>query len=267
VLTRLRAALTRIGLWPLFDSRYRPDPPDPGRGVDPDDLVMLANDLRNLLTIMMRGVEVARKHVEQQRWAMADFIAVEHVADRADRMILRLMSGEPGAYPLRQAVDVNVICAECHGMLLCAVGTAVQLNVQLTASRVFVRADLAEIERILLNLALGARHAMPDGGVLTIRTSSLTEVPPGLRNPHVRAKPYVRITVSDTGSGMPSGMRARVLDRAPLRKTHGTELGLASVAHTVRLLGGALDIDSDGASGTHVTVDLPCVERSQTPAG
>jgi signal transduction histidine kinase len=61
-------------------------------------------------------------------------------------------------------------------------------------------------------------------------------------------------------------MRARVLDRAPLRKTHGTELGLASVAHTVRLLGGALDIDSDGASGTHVTVDLPCIEWSQTPA-
>jgi signal transduction histidine kinase len=51
-----------------------------------------------------------------------------------------------------------------------------------------------------------------------------------------------------------------------LRKTHGTELGLASVAHTVRLLGGALDIDSDGASGTHVTVDLPCIEWSQTPA-
>ena len=84
------------------------------------------------------------------------------------------------------------------------------------------------------------------------------QVPSGLKPPFIHGNAYVRITVSDSGAGMPSGVRARILDRLPLRKRHGTELGLAAVVHTVRSLNGAVHIDSDTGQGTQFNVDLPC---------
>lgn len=197
---------------------------------------MMAHDLRNLLSI----------------------IDVNGAAERADQILLRLISLDRPIDAPPQAVDVNDIVVASRVMLERAAGDGIRVQVLLAPACQRVLAERFEVERILLNLVVSARYAMPEGGAVTIQTSSLVQVPSGLKPPHIHANAYVRITVSDTGPGMLSGMRARILDRSPLRKRHGTELGLASVVHTVRALHGAVHIDSDEGQGTQFNVDLPC---------
>lgn len=197
---------------------------------------MMAHDVRNLLAV----------------------IDAEGASGRADQILLRLTSLDRPVERRSEAVDVNDIVTAARPLLERAAGDRIRLQVLLAPACERVFAERAEVERILMNLVISSRSAMPDGGKLTIQTSSLVQVPSGLKPPYIRANAYVRVTVSDTGAGMPSGVRARILDQSPLRKRHGTELGLAAVVHTVRALHGAVHIDSDEGQGTRFNVDLPC---------
>ena len=137
-------------------------------------------------------------------------------------------------------IDLNLVCAQSRLALVRAVGNDVTLKVEVTSARCPVLAERSEIEQLLLDLAISAKHSMPEGGTLTIRVSSVVEVPPGLRHPYVRAHSYTRLTFSDT--------------------SRQTERDLVSVAQAVHALGGTLRIESDDGPGTHVTVDLPCAD-------
>jgi signal transduction histidine kinase len=104
---------------------------------------------------------------------------------------------------------------------------------------------------------------MPEGGTLTIHTSLVRQVPPGLKPPNVRTQTYVRLAVTDSGPGMPSGARFRVLRPSPLRKEHGTELAMAVVgAHDAGTRGHAAHRGDDG-QGSRVSIDLPCLETME----
>jgi signal transduction histidine kinase len=227
---------------PLFRNVFRRDA---GRSsapsvsvltIDTDDVVMMAHDARNLLAV----------------------IDVEGAAERADQILLQLTSLDRQVEKRSRAVDVNDVVAAARPLLERAAGERIRLQVLLASACERVLAERFEVERILMNLVISSRYAMPEGGTLTVQTSSLVQVPAGLKPPYIRADAYVRITVSDTGAGMPSGIRARILDQSPLRKRHGTELGLAAVVHTVRSLHGAVHIASDEGQGTQFNVDLPC---------
>ena len=101
---------------------------------------------------------------------------------------------------MRDAIDLNLLCAQSRERLTEALGSGVHLKIEVTSAPCKVPVARDELEQLLLALVLSARRAMPDASVLTIRLSSVVEVPPGLRPPHIRAKPFARITVSD-GSG------------------------------------------------------------------
>ena len=101
---------------------------------------------------------------------------------------------------MRQPIDLNLLCASIRADLMHAIGRDVHLKVEVTTAPCLVRGDRTELEQMLLNLVLSAKQAMPDASVLTLRLSSVVEVPPGLKHPHVRAKSYARVTVGD-GSG------------------------------------------------------------------
>jgi len=197
---------------------------------------MMAHDVRNLLAI----------------------IDVDGAARRADQLLLQLIRLDRPVDTPPQTVDVNDVVVASRAMLERAAGDRIRVQVLLAPACHRVFGEPFEVERILLNLVMSSRYAMPDGGTLTIQTSSLVQVPSGLKPPFIRGNAYVRITVSDSGAGMPSGVRARILDRLRLRKRHGTELGLAADVHTVRSLNGAVHIDSDTGQGTQFNVDLPC---------
>ena len=241
LISRLRSLLAAP--WPRTGTQAQPRRPDE-HVIDSDDLVVLGEDLRNILMVLLgSGGECP------DAWL------------RADRIAQRLMSAHTLSWRTRRPLDVDVVVTGFREIIALAAGEQIRVTFDLARTPTYVLAEPEEIERILLNLAVNSRQAMPEGGTLTIRTAAVTEVPPGLRLPCVRAKSYVRLIVADTSTGMPSATQHRVLGPTPLRKEHGTQLTLAAVAHTVRTLDGALRIEADDGQGTRVVIDLPAVEE------
>ena len=272
MINRLKAGLAAAVAWACEPARARDDgtrhSADRPSQVDLDEVLILAEDLRHVLTVVIACANAMQRGAARGLPVDRDFRDLDAGCTRGNRILQRLMNIDRSSQHESHPVDVNLAVVECSETLERALGDGIRLNLQLAPGREYVLAERLDVERILLNLAMCGRHAMPDHGVLTIETASLKEVPPGLRPPHVRARSYVRLTVADTGPGMPSGTRMRVLGSTPPREQHGSDLGMAAVAHTVRSLDGSLSIEGDDGRGTRVTIDLPCVELpAAIPAG
>jgi CheY-like chemotaxis protein len=157
-----------------------------------------------------------------------------------------------------RSVDVNGVVKAMDDLLRRTLGHTVVLRYELAEDLWPALADVVQLELALLNLAVNARDAMPNGGDLTVRTAAVsaahaTELPPGCE-----PGDYVRIQVIDTGEGMPAEVLARAHE--PFFTTKGpgggTGLGLSMVAGFVSEIGGALAVDSATGAGTKVSVLL-----------
>jgi CheY-like chemotaxis protein len=178
-------------------------------------------------------------------------------AERAKTLVQRLL-----AFARRQplqatAVDLPLLISGMTSLIGSTLGPQVEVRVALDAELPPVRADGNQLEMALLNLAVNARDAMPDGGVLTIsakRVSVRTRRSPGLT-----AGDYVRLAVSDTGIGMDEATCARAVE--PFFSTKGigkgTGLGLSMVHGLAAQLGGELTIASQPGQGTTINLWLP----------
>jgi DNA-binding NtrC family response regulator/anti-sigma regulatory factor (Ser/Thr protein kinase) len=153
-------------------------------------------------------------------------------------------------------IEVDVALEATREMLRLLVGTDVVLNFDLASEHAWVRAGRGEIEQAILNLAINARDAMPEGGTLTIST----EV--------VSGDPQVQIRIADTGVGMDEATLARALEPFFTTKEHGkgTGLGLSSVYGMVERWGGTLTLESEPRAGTTVRIRLPLVEAPEIPS-
>jgi signal transduction histidine kinase len=161
-------------------------------------------------------------------------------------------------------VDLNKIIAEM-GWMLRRLGHK-KINVDLVLSRDLghVKAEKVQVEQVLFNLALNARHAMPEGGRLLIETADVqadaASDPP---LPPAASGGYVRLTVSDTGCGIPLEVQARLFEPFFTTKRHGLGLGLFSVQRIVQQCGGHIRIRSLPQKGTTFEVYFP---RADAPA-
>jgi CheY-like chemotaxis protein len=152
--------------------------------------------------------------------------------------------------------DLHATLAELAPILERVVGPGVHVDLDLAASRSTVRADRAQIEQAVLNLALNARDAMGERGRLTIGTAD-TEP----HSAHARATPdLLLLTVSDTGSGMSPEVQAHIFEPFYTTKDvgRGTGLGLATVYGVVTQSGGRIAVSSSPGSGTTFRIELPC---------
>ena len=142
-------------------------------------------------------------------------------------------------------------------------GDAILVRPELWAEPVMINAEVADVERILLNLVLNARDAMHDGGVLTIETAVVIEPSSADERSSAFVKPRVRLRVSDTGCGMRPEVKARMFEPYFTTKSGATGLGAGSIAFTVVRLGGTLLVESSPASGTCVSVYFPLVSYTR----
>jgi signal transduction histidine kinase len=220
----------------------------------------LANDLRLLLGAMLNCVDSIRAKIPPAVDVNEDFASFDTAMDNAfyvSRELIALAApktGEPGV------LDLNDLIRHVRGMLERVLGPRVRLAYDLSATSPVVQADAVQLEWMLLNLAVNGRDAMPEGGTLTIETTSIDAAPKDVRAMS-RYQRFVRLTVRDTGGGMIPDVRVRMFEPFFTTKPGGTGLGLTSVAITSRLLNGSLHVRSNEPHGTEIHVYLPVVTR------
>src|SRR5690606_14783172 len=161
--------------------------------------------------------------------------------------------------PLEPArVDIHDLVTGMRHMLGQSLGKGIELEIRLAPDLWPAWIDATQLESALLNLAINARDAMPDGGRLSISATN-QHIGDDDREPDGRAGDHVRMVVTDTGAGMPAEVAARAFEPFFTTKEpgHGTGLGLAQIYGFVGQSGGTIRIESEPGRGTSVILCLP----------
>ncbi|WP_295545924.1 PAS domain-containing sensor histidine kinase [uncultured Pseudacidovorax sp.] len=228
----------------------------------------IAHDFNNMLQGITGAIEVMRRRVAKgQSEGLERFMdSATQSAQRAASLVQRLL-----AFSRRQSLDpkpldVNRLVRSMEEMLHRTLGEHVRLDVGLDTQTCLAVGDESQLESAILNLAINARDAMPSGGQLRIATAHLA-LGDGEVEPLPRGR-YVRITVADTGSGMPGDVLAKAFDPFFTTKPigQGTGLGLSMVYGFAQQSGGQVRIDSVPGQGTRVDLYLPCATEPPAEA-
>ncbi|MHC4600260.1 MAG: hybrid sensor histidine kinase/response regulator [Planctomycetota bacterium] len=220
----------------------------------------IAHDFNNLLTPIIGLVEMSLPGLGESHPVRENLITVRETAAKAARLtqkILQFSSQQPlDVRPLR----VNDVVSEMARMLERVVGEDVDVSLGLTPDLPLVRADEGCLEQVILNLAVNARDAMPEGGGLRIETARVA--PEAVPRETADAEPgriYVRLTVEDTGIGMEEEVRKHLFEPFYTTKEagRGTGLGLSVVFGIVRQHEGWIDVRSEPGRGAAFHVHLP----------
>src|SRR3954452_15286751 len=214
----------------------------------------IAHDFNNLLTPVIGGLEILARSVEAPRLKRIAEAALES-GRRGAKLTTQLLAFSRIQRIRMAPVPVNRVIETMRLMLKHSIGSAITIETRLGPDAGRALCDENQLENAILNLAINARDAMPDGGTLTIATSRVAE-PDGL---DIDAGDYVRVAVGDNGHGMSSEVLARATEpffsTKPFGK--GTGLGLAQVYGIARQSGGTLRIESREGEGTIVELFLP----------
>jgi PAS domain S-box-containing protein len=229
----------------------------------------IAHDFNNMLAGIIGALSIVKRRIETQRYDEASkFIDAAQVsANRAASLTSRLL-----AFGRRQSldikpVDVNASILSMSILLDRTMGENVTIQTSFESDELWASTDVSQLESAILNLAINARDAMPEGGSLRIETRTVP-CPEGI-------DPMVSVTVRDTGTGIPSDVLANVFEPFFTTKPlgQGTGLGLSMVYGFVNQSGGSVQIDSEVGQGTTVTILLPrgtpedCVEEEAPSSG
>ncbi len=210
----------------------------------------VVHDLNNILTVVRSAIDVlAARGVEAELGPVSD--AVSHGA----RLVKQLLAfARPAAEEPRVAtVRIADAVADSIPLVRAAVGTAFDVRTEIERGPWRVRLEATDVERLMLNLALNARDAMPAGGEIFV-SLGLEETPPG-------AAPSVLLEVRDEGIGMDAATQARIFDPFFTTKGVGTGLGLSTVHGIVRRAGGTIDVTSAPGKGATLDLRLPVAEE------
>jgi len=229
----------------------------------------VAHDFNNLLTVILGNAELLEMQLGGQPRLKAMVGMTREAAERGAALTDRLLAFAR-QQPLRPlAVDVNGLLAGFDRLLRRSLGEAIELELVRGAGLWRALVDPAQLETAVLNLALNARDAMPQGGRLTLETANVhIDRAYAEREPELRPGQYVLLAVSDTGTGMPPEVLARVFEPFFTTKAvgHGSGLGLSMVYGFVKQTGGHVAIYSEPGQGSTVKLYLPRAAGGQAPA-
>jgi PAS domain S-box-containing protein len=222
----------------------------------------VAHDFNNLLTAIIGAISLAKSHTLPA--GQADLQTALDAAERATGLTQRLLVFSRQRASDVRLLDLNEVVENSQKMLSRVMREDIRLRVVLAAQKLAVRADLAQLEQVLVNLVINAAEAMASGGVVEVTTRS-EAVAPG--HPKLAPGRYFVLGVKDTGTGMSADQRERVFEPFFTTKPHGVGLGLATSLGIVERFSGTLSIESELGTGTTISVFLPEAkpERKITP--
>ena len=229
----------------------------------------IAHDFNNLLTVISSFGEFVLERLEPGSEVHADMEEVLNAARRAETLTAQLLAYSRRRPVAPAVVNVNKQVADVDKMLRRLLGDSIEFRTDLADKLWNTCIDAGGLEQILVNLAVNARDAMPDGGRLAIETANSTVGPEFLESTRTDIPPgrYVTISVTDTGTGMDEQTRQRLFEpffttKAPGK---GTGLGLATCYGIVKQAGGFIWVYSEPGHGTTFRILLPAAEEEAEP--
>ena len=234
----------------------------------------VAHDFNNLLTAITSYTQLLLEGFSPNDGRRDDLLEIKKAADRATALTRQLLAFSRRQVLDPRVIDLNAVVADLENMLRRLIGAHIALvtDPALRPPIPRVRADVGQLEQVIVNLAVNARDAMPDGGTLTIRTGQAQLTDADCRDHSdfdVRPGRYVVMSVSDTGTGMDPATQARMFE--PFFTTKGpgkgTGLGLATVYGIVKQSGGYIAVASAPGKGTTFRIYLPSVEEGVAGTG
>lgn len=228
----------------------------------------IAHDFNNLLTVISGNIESYMNHDPERGRRSPELREAHDAVHRATALTRQLLAFGRAQVARPDHGDVNEVVRGMVTMLDRLIGDRIRIRTSLGHHLPPARVDPGRLEQVVMNLAINARDAMPDGGELRLATEKATV---GLGNggsvsSHLLPGAYIRLTVADTGVGMSSEVQSRIFEPFFTTKgqEHGTGLGLATVHSIVTAWGGDISVRSAPGQGTTFTILLPAA-RDEPP--
>jgi PAS domain S-box-containing protein len=223
----------------------------------------VAHDFNNLLTVIIGNVSLALGKVQESAPIAGMLSEVNKAAERAARLTQQLLAFSRKQLIEPKILDLNQLITGLHTMLVRLIGEHIELRTLPGVDLGPVKVDPGQFEQILVNLAVNARDAMPEGGKLLIETGNADlDEEYCARHPYVRPGRFVMLAVSDTGHGMTEEVRRQIFEPffTTKPKGTGTGLGLATIYGVVKQAEGSIEVYSEIGKGTTFKIYIPRVE-------
>jgi PAS domain S-box-containing protein len=224
----------------------------------------VAHDFNNLLTVIKGYSQLSFLDLKEDNPVWGNIQEIDKATQRATDLTRQLLAFSRRQILNPKVLDLNALLKDLEKMLHRLIGEDVELVTLLSGDLGKVKVDPSQIEQVIFNLAVNARDAMPSGGKLAIETAN-AELDEEYAHAHVSVTPgrYVRLSVSDTGSGMTREVKEKIFDPffTTKEKGKGTGLGLSMVYGIVKQSNGNIEVYSEPGRGTTFKIYLPRVEE------
>jgi two-component system, cell cycle sensor histidine kinase and response regulator CckA len=228
----------------------------------------VAHDFNNCLLAIFGYSDLLLERYGEDAFLGRNLTGIKEAGQRAAALTKQLLAFARRQPMETRVMSLNPVVSGLEKMLQRLLGEDIQLVTQLHPELGKVKIDSGQMESVIVNLAVNARHAMPSGGRLTLRTVPI-EVRDGGAAPHANVPPgsYVLLTVTDTGTGMDAVTQARVFEPFFSTKGEGTGLGLSTAYGIVRQSGGQIFVNSAPGEGACFSIYLPVTREAEVVRG
>jgi PAS domain S-box-containing protein len=229
----------------------------------------IAHEFNSILTAILGQCEMLLADLPSGSPSAKSATEIRQAAGRAATLTRQLLAYGRKQFLKPETLDLNKVIAGMEGVFHHLMGGEVTTQIVSSLNLQAVKADAGQIEQVIMNMAINARDAMPNGGRLTLETAnvSIDEESVG-RYPELKAGKYVMLAITDTGAGMSEQVKARLFEPFFTTKVvgEGTGLGLSSCDGIIKQSGGHISVYSERGRGTTFKIYLPQVEQqAKTP--